>query len=202
MSKIGNVLLKGKIWKKEVFDLIDFDNTNFTQTNISINDSGMVYRIENQVFYSKEINKIFKPFQLFEILKTDKEYFFISEKTKGNLRELPKENVSFLVYKGMAFKEYNSNSKKNWYQLNEGDIFRLGRIYIKVQKIRLEDLNSINKTYDGLSYCLSKNDSVGIILDSNHQVIKISKNKNFQKIKIFKRENSVQSLVLPRIYFD
>ena len=64
MSQLGNIKLKGKIWKKEIYDLIDFDNINFYLINIPISESGMIYRIENQIFYSQKINKIFKPFRL------------------------------------------------------------------------------------------------------------------------------------------
>ena len=205
MSQLGNIKLKGKIWKKEIYDLIDFDNINFYLINIPISESGMIYRIENQIFYSQKINKIFKPFQLFQILKTEKEYIILTEKTEGNLKKIPKENLAYLIYKGISLKKYNEknkNKKKNWYKLNEGEIFKLGRVYIKVHKIKSEDnkyINNIDKTYDGLSYSLSRNESVGSILEANSQILRISKNNKFKKIQVFKRDNSIQNLILPRI---
>ena len=111
MSQLGNIKLKGKIWKKEIYDLIDFDNINFYLINIPISESGMIYRIENQIFYSQKINKIFKPFQLFQILKTEKEYIILTEKTEGNLKKIPKENLAYLIYKGISLKKYNENNK-------------------------------------------------------------------------------------------
>ena len=58
MSDIGYIKLKGKIWKKEIFDLIDYDSIDFEISDITISETGMIYRINNQISFTNQINKI------------------------------------------------------------------------------------------------------------------------------------------------
>ena len=56
MTDIGSLKLKGKIWKKEIFDLIDYDNIDIIISNMIISESGMLYRINNQLTFTNQIN--------------------------------------------------------------------------------------------------------------------------------------------------
>ena len=196
MSDIGYIKLKGKIWKKEMFDLIDYDNIDIIISNMIISESGMLYRINNQLTFTNQINnKIIQSFELIKILKTEKDYFILTEKSKCDLKLLPKEKVAYLVYKGMSFKEYNSNTKKKWYKLNEGDIFKLGRVYIKVLKIKLEDENE--KTSERI--LSHRHFSSNSLIEQN--IIRGSFTNRNRKIKIFQNEisNEIKSVFLPKI---
>ena len=197
MSDIGYIKLKGKIWKKEIFDLIDYDSIDFEISDITISETGMIYRINNQISFTNQINKILKTFKLIEILKTEKDYFIITEQSKCDLKLLSKEKVGFFVYKGMSFKEYNSNTKKRWYKLNEGDIFKLGRVYIKVIKIKLEDEN-IDKTSDRI---LSKRNFSSNSLIEEQNIIRGNFTNRNRKITIFNNDisNEIKSVRLPKI---
>ena len=107
MTDIGSLKIKGKIWKKEIFDLIDYDNIDIIISNMIISESGMLYRINNQLTFTNQLNKILKSFELIQILKTEKDYMIITEPSKCDLKNISKEKVAFFVYKGMSFKEYN-----------------------------------------------------------------------------------------------
>ena len=197
MNDIGSLKLKGKIWKKEIFDLIDYDNIDIIISNMIISESGMLYRINNQLTFTNQINnKIIQSFELIKILKTEKDYFILTEKSKCDLKLLPKEKVAYLVYKGMSFKEYNSNTKKKWYKLNEGDIFKLGRVYIKIIKIKLENEN-IDKTNDTI--LSHRNYSSNSLIEQN--IIRGSFTNRNRKITIFQNEisNEIKSVFLPKI---
>ena len=197
MNDIGSLKLKGKIWKKEIFDLIDYDNIDIIISNMIISESGMLYRINNQLTFTNQINnKIIQSFELIKILKTEKDYFILTEKSKCDLKLLPKEKVAYLVYKGMSFKEYNSNTKKKWYKLNEGDIFKLGRVYIKLIKIKLENEN-IDKTNDTI--LSHRNYSSNSLIEQN--IIRGSFTNRNRKITIFQNEisNEIKSVFLPKI---
>ena len=197
MTDIGSLKLKGKIWKKEIFDLIDYDNIDIIISNMIISESGMLYRINNQLTFTNQINnKIIQSFELIKILKTEKDYFILTEKSKCDLKLLPKEKVAYLVYKGMSFKEYNSNTKKKWYKLNEGDIFKLGRVYIKLIKIKLENEN-IDKTNDTI--LSHRNYSSNSLIEQN--IIRGSFTNRNRKITIFQNEisNEIKSVFLPKI---
>ena len=197
MTDIGSLKLKGKIWKKEIFNLIDYDNIDIIISNMIISESGMLYRINNQLTFTNQINnKIIQSFELIKILKTEKDYFILTEKSKCDLKLLPKEKVAYLVYKGMSFKEYNSNTKKKWYKLNEGDIFKLGRVYIKIIKIKLENEN-IDKTNDTI--LSHRNYSSNSLIEQN--IIRGSFTNRNRKITIFQNEisNEIKSVFLPKI---
>ncbi len=197
MSDIGYIKLKGKIWKKEMFDLIDYDNIDFILSNLTISESGMLYRINNQITFTNQINKILKSFELIQILKTEKDYMIITEPSKCDLKNISKEKVAFFVYKGMSFKQFNSNTKTKykWYKLNEGDIFKLGRVYIKVLKIKLEDENE--KTSERI--LSHRHFSSNSLIEQN--IIRGSFTNRNRKIKIFQNEisNEIKSVLLPKI---
>jgi hypothetical protein len=197
MSDIGDIKLKGKIWKKEMFDLIDYDNIDFILSNLTISESGMLYRINNQITFTNQINKILKSFELIQILKTEKDYMIITEHSKCDLKNISKEKVAFFVYKGMSFKQFNSNTKTKykWYKLNEGDIFKLGRVYIKVLKIKLQDENE--KTSERI--LSHRHFSSNSLIEQN--IIRGSFTNRNRKIKIFQNEisNEIKSVLLPKI---
>ena len=73
----------------------------------------MLYRINNQITFTNQINKILKSFELIQILKKEKDYMIITEQLKCDLKYISKEKVAFFVYKGMSFKLYDSKNQKN-----------------------------------------------------------------------------------------
>ena len=43
-----------------------------------------------------------------------------------------------MVYKGSIIKDYNDMKGKHYYKLSQGDIIKLGRIYLKVLDINIK----------------------------------------------------------------
>ena len=188
--------------------MINYDDINFSEINLEIKDNGFIYRIEDSIFFSQKINQIFQQFTLFEIEK-ENDYFVKSTLSKGNLKEIPNENVIWYVLKGENFEENEKKIKdKSNYQLNEGDIFKLGRIYIRILKIKLKtyehsifsNISFTNqKEFNEESYNNKRNYSFNNKTMNNSDIIRGSyKNR---KISIYKNQvsNSFNTVILPKI---
>ena len=209
MSNNKNIIkLKSKIYKNCTNQMINYDDINFSEINLEIKDNGFIYRIEDSIFFSQKINQIFQQFTLFEIEK-ENDYFVKSTLSKGNLKEIPNENVIWYVLKGENFEENEKKIKdKSNYQLNEGDIFKLGRIYIRILKIKLKtyehsifsNISFTNqKEFNEESYNNKRNYSFNNKTMNNSDIIRGSyKNR---KISIYKNQvsNSFNTVILPKI---
>ena len=155
MSNKGKIIkLKSKIFSNSNNGMINYDDIDFSEINIDINDNGFIYRIEDSIFFSQKKNQIFQQFYLFEIEKRN-DYFIKSSLSKGNLKEIPNENVIWYVLRGENFEENEKKIKEmSNYQLNEGDIFKIGRVYIRILNIKI---NSYEKSiFSNISYTNQK----------------------------------------------
>ena len=208
MSNKGKIIkLKSKIFSNSNNGMINYDDIDFSEINIDINDNGFIYRIEDSIYYSQKINQICQPFTLFEIEKTN-DYFIKPTLSKGNLKEMPNENVIWYVLKGENFEENEKkiNEKSN-YQLNEGDVFKLGRIYFRLLKIKL---NSYEKCiFSNISYtnqielseeCFKNKRNYSFNKSFNNSDIIRGTYKN-KKISLYKNHisNSLNTVILPKI---
>ena len=208
MSNKGKIIkLKSKIFSNSNNGMINYDDIAFSEINIDINDNGFIYRIEDSIYYSQKINQICQPFTLFEIEKTN-DYFIKPTLSKGNLKEMPNENVIWYVLKGENFEENKKkiNEKSN-YQLNEGDVFKLGRIYFRLLKIKL---NSYEKCiFSNISYtnqielseeCFKNKRNYSFNKSFNNSDIIRGTYKN-KKISLYKNHisNSLNTVILPKI---
>ena len=106
------IKLKSKIYQNSSMGMINYDDINFFENTIDINDNGFIYRIEDSIFFSQKKNQIFQQFYLFEIEKRN-DYFIKSSLSKGNLKEIPNENVIWYVLRGENFEENEKKNKRN-----------------------------------------------------------------------------------------
>ena len=117
-------------------------------------------------------------------IKKDKYYFNPNKKElSSNFNDLT--NLSWLVYKGKRFPDKNRQ-----YRIQEGDVIKIGRIWLIVKEIRIN--NNSNKKenvieYDSYSQDM-KNEFTTNCSPLNQNIIKSTKNFNV-KMKKRKSEN-------------
>ena len=157
-------------WTKDDSELIDFDNCSFEEESLEIKDSCKIYRIgdeikieninNNEVNSSKNLNlnEYDENMKLGEIKYKDKKYYFFPNR-KEDMNELTGEELfSWLIYKGNKFP-----MTKNKYKLKEGDIIRLGRVWLIVRVLHIPAKKLDRKNTNCLiSYHSQINESLNI----------------------------------------
>ena len=142
MSKILNseLLIKSKIWINDSLELIDFTNYETKKKVIKVQSSGILSRIDKNITFTKGKNINKTPFELFSINRNDENgYFYLnSGKPPKELIKVLESNSIYFVFKGNKYKKLDNLSQK-YYKLNQGDIIKLGKIYLKVLDIKLDN---------------------------------------------------------------
>ena len=180
--------IKSIIWKKEIFDLLDYYSNETIKSRMKVNSSGVLSRVNKQIIYTPGENLEKSPNNLLTV-KTDEsmgKYLIDCGTWSKNLDQLIEENGAFLVYRGISSKNKNNNNKKiseNYYKLSQGDIIKIGRIYFKVIEINVkkdndEMKNSLDNSIKGT---MIKSFSHSNLVINGQKVIKgsfsINKNK-------------------------
>ena len=158
MSNILNseLVIKGKIWNNDSLELVDFSNYDTEKTEIRVQSSRTLTRIDKTITFTKGKNIGKTPFELFSINRNESNGFFYINcgKPPKELIKVVDNNSTFIVFKGNKYKNIDNLFQK-YYKLSQGDIFKLGRIYLKVLDINLEkeeenkfntDINNINNS--------------------------------------------------------
>ena len=223
-NKNYDLKLTTRIWDNDNHQLINYNNKCSKKKVFKINSSGTLSRMNDNIIFSSEENEFFK---LLEITKNEEnnKYYVNCGNYSKDLIKLSYEEASFLIYKSYIGRE-QKNIKTNFYKLNQGDIIKLGRIYIKLLDMQLEEENlerRNNSTFNNLaknssynssiikgqkiikgSFC-NKYDKESLLLLSNDMRYK---NKSYQKrinilnkSKIYNNTNAKNNnnFILPRI---
>ena len=116
-----NLLLTTKMFEEDNYQLVDYQSQQYEKNTFEIKSSGIIYEQMNQIYFSEiDNNEELEPYELFTIKLTNNEYFL---------------NI---VLKGNKLYKNKQNEK---YKLNENDIFKIGKLYIKIRKIVLNTNN-------------------------------------------------------------
>ena len=133
-------------WTKDDSELIDFDNCSFEEDSLEINYSCKIYRIgdeiqieninenknDNNSSNNLNLNEYDESMKMGEIKYKDKKYYFIPNR-KDDMNEITGEELfSWLIFKGNKYPK-----TKNKYKLREGDILKLGRVWLIVRAIHI-----------------------------------------------------------------
>ena len=148
MTKILNseLLIKGKIWNNETLELIDYNNYEYQKTEIKVKSSGILSRVDKSLTFTKGKNILKTPFELLSIYHNDENgYFYLnSPRPPKELIKVVEGHSIFMVYKGNRYRNLD-NLYQQYYKLSQGDIIKLGRIYLKVLDIQVEKEVEENK---------------------------------------------------------
>ena len=106
----SELLIKGKIWNNENLELIDYSNYDYQKTEIKVQTSGIVSRIDKSKTFTKGININKTHFELFSIYQNDENgYFYInSPRPPKELIKVIDSNSLFMVYKGNKFRNLDN----------------------------------------------------------------------------------------------
>ena len=146
--------ISAETWQKDAFEIIDYDCNNLIFSNIETNDQGYIYRQRESIFYSKVTQKKDDE-KLFEIVIDEKKNFELK------LNNYEFDAKSFIKTRNSSWFAFirsrmDDNVDMNRYELKEGDIIRIGRLYLRVKilkfsnnekdekNINLMEINKIN----------------------------------------------------------
>ena len=128
------LILRSKIWPNESTQAINYKEKNFKKQKISIESSGIIFRQKNKVYFKKTEES-----NLTSISKQQDNKFIINcGNWSKDITKLIDENAAYLLYKGLTI-ENLLKEKQKYYVLNQGDIIKLGKIYLKLLHINLNN---------------------------------------------------------------
>ena len=168
---MSTLIIKSKIWNNLSGQSINYKDKNFRQQKLSIDHSAIIYR-SNDKIVSRQIdesnptsnsndNTNFmneKRDELLSILKQGDNKFVVNcGNWSKNISKLIDENAAFILYKGLTI-ENLLKEKQKYYVLSQGDIIKLGKVYLKLLHIntsnsdkddedeeeKMEDNNDLN----------------------------------------------------------
>ena len=134
-----NLLLTTKMFEEDNYQLVDYQSQQYEKNTFEIKSSGIIYEQMNQIYFSEiDNNEELEPYELFTIKLTNNEYFLNIKTITSDLLSLSNLNPLYFVLKGNKLYKNKQNEK---YKLNENDIFKIGKLYIKIRKIVLNTNN-------------------------------------------------------------
>ena len=131
-------------------NIIDFDDDYNSSQTFKITQTSTIYTKpkENTIFIkpSKSISENFfiENNKIGTILFENEKFFFVKESSKNFIATEP--NIPWLIYKGNTFPSLKNINRK--YVLSEGDVIKLGRIYLKIKHINLKNTENLQTSFD------------------------------------------------------
>jgi len=215
-----SLIIKSKIWNK-CTSSINYKEKNYLKQKITIDKTGIIYRKEDKIFYKQADNlndKInfnkhsnckneTKNTELISIEKreNDPSFYINCGNWSKDLNKLIDQNAVYFLYKGLTIENF-LKEKQKYYVLNMGDIIKLGKIYLKILHIELNDSNKNEEENEEKIYnfydkkdvfnkkLVSETDSSNDLNDrknNNENIIKNSvKNDEEERSEVNKRKYS------------
>ena len=147
-NKDCDLILTTKVWDIDKHHLLDYNCKNTIKKKFIINTSGIVSRINKEIIFSNENEKPKKEKNqiLLKIIKNEENKYNINcGNWSKDLISLSNQTGAFMIYKSDFFKEEKS-IKNKFYKLSQGDIIKLGKIYIKLLDMQLEEETNNNNS--------------------------------------------------------
>ena len=206
----AELIIKTKVWLKENIELIDYLNTETIDNLFQTKTSGVIRR-ENQdtsLYSGNNLPKTNNDLIKFERNPTTGKYIINCGSWSKNLEKLVDEPGIFMVYKGSVINDYHNIRNKYYYKLSQGDIIKLGRVYLKVLDICInkenineeKNQNKIKNKYKGTMLHSSSSNCMFI---NGQQIIKGAfspifdgKNKKLSQILFNKNELNFSNSIL------
>ena len=183
----SELLVTCTIWEKEIYELIDYYNTNTTETKLTINSSGVLSRQDKEITFTPGEDQKKSEYDLLRIkkhLKTDN-YSADCGTWSKDLNKLIDEDGAFIVYRGLSLNEKENSYSSRYYKLSQGDIIKIGRIYFKVLDIYASQNKSnkigFNFKEDESTFRGSMKENNNSIVINGQEIIRGTYNKNEAK---------------------
>ena len=131
-------------WDKYICELIDYYSTDLYSSKIETNESGHVYRQFNNVkFYNHKLNET-KENEYLMHLDCNENQFFIdvnSYKIDDDENICSNNSTWFSLKSDKKIK----NNRLNMFKISEGDVVKIGKIIIRIRKIKFQSDKHNNK---------------------------------------------------------
>ena len=166
-----------KTWKKDAYELIDYDCDLLFIDLIETQENGYIYRNGNDIeFDSREINDFEK---LLELKRIDDAFHLrLNDFSFDETGNISSHNSTWFLLRKKYLEE-----RMNEYNIKEGDIIRIGRITIKIKKIKFNKNKDNNNKDDKDNISVNTNLNLKEIPSHNNNKTIYEKDDN-QKYKI------------------
>ena len=222
-----SLIIKSKIWNNSKNSIINYKDKKYTKQKMTIEKSGIISLKRDKLFFrqtdnldnsdnsSQDTNYMneAKNTELISIQKreNDSNFYVNCGDWSKDLMQLIDQNAVYFLYKGLTIENF-LKEKQKYYVLNQGDIIKLGKIYLKVLHIKLtgsDDNNdekdkadkATDKHSDNNKKLVSESDSNSD--DDNDSDNDSDNNKdidNESSIKNDKKEDEERSIIMKRNY--
>ena len=131
-------------WDKYICELIDYYSTDLYSSKIETNESGHVYRQFNNVkFYNHKLNETKENEYLMHLDCNENQFFIDVNSYKIDDDENICSNNS--TWFSLKSDKKNKNNRLNMFKLSEGDVIKIGKIIIRIRKIKFQSDKHNNK---------------------------------------------------------
>ena len=194
-------------WKRNSFEIIDYDCEDLLNSFFEINKPGYIYRNKDEILNTnyklkKDVEKLMEIY-LDEGLNYELKFNYYDFDDNGIIKT--NNSAWFALIKNKMDDEVDLNR----YELKEGDIIRIGRIFLKIKKIKIQKYdkninlnNSINSTNSNNNYNNIITTTNDININNNNVLncnISLNTEINLQEIQVnshFYRKKSTSKLKL------
>ena len=158
---MSTLIIKSKIWNLLPNQSINYKEKNFHKQKLTIDHSALIYRKKDKIV-SKTIDESNltsnsnentnymneRKDELITILKQgDNRYVVNCGNWSKDLNKLLDENAAYILYKGLTI-ENLLKEKQKYYVLNQGDIIKLGKVYLKLLHINMTNADKEDDSYE------------------------------------------------------
>ena len=151
---MSSLIIKSKIWNNLTNQSINYKEKNFRKQKLTLEYSAKIYRQKEKIVVKKLDESTYtsnsnentnymndKKDELLTILKQgDNKYVVNCGNWSKDLTKLIDEDAAYILYKGLTI-ENLLKEKQKYYVLSQGDIIKLGKIYLKLLHINLSNLD-------------------------------------------------------------
>lgn len=180
LNLIFSLLIQIKTWTKDYSDIYNYESPEQKSTSIIVNKKGYLIRSKNTVAFVEyngynKYRQSYERFKIGEIDYINNNFYFKVDYTNDEL-SYDIDNKVYILANSINGSKINDNDYFG-YQLNEGDIFKIGRYKIKVRRINLIDMNNSKYNNNNNQKCNDKNNNNDISFDniksedSNNKII-------------------------------
>ena len=150
-----SLIIKAKFFNKSNNVIIDYSEKKFTRNQKEVFESGTLYRKGTKLSYklagalnttdnSNENTNYMNDNRLINLLSVEKKegpnFVVDCGEWSKDIIELLDQSATYFLYKGSTIENFMKD-KHRYHILSQGDIFKIGKIYLKVLHIKLINPN-------------------------------------------------------------
>ena len=176
-------------WKRNSFEIIDYDCVDLLSSFFEINEPGFIYRNRDEILNTtykleKEVEKLFE-IHLDEELNYELKFNYFDFDDNGIIKT--NNSAWFALIKNKMDDEIDLNR----YELKEGEIIRIGRLFLKIRKLKIQKYdkninlnNSTNSNNNINNIITTTNDNNNINNNIINCNVSLNTEINLQEIQV------------------